>query len=81
MYKFEYSVGEDEAQGQGGQGYDDEDTPQFGQHEQREGDMTWGSYHVLLPDGRLQRVDYEADERGFRPTVSFEDQRGQGGPY
>ncbi|KAK3930553.1 Pro-resilin [Frankliniella fusca] len=84
MYQFEYSVGEQQQQQQ----EVDDDLPQFGQHEERDGELTRGSYHVLLPDGRLQRVDYEADERGFRPTVSFEqqDEQGQqrgsrGGPY
>lgn len=82
MYRFQYSVGDMS---------EDEDTPQFGQEEHREGEVTRGSYHVLLPDGRLQRVDYEADEHGFRPTVSFEEptqdqgvgagQRVSGGPY
>lgn len=45
---------------------------QFSQTETREGDTAQGRYHVLLPDGRLQTVDYEADSQGYRPTVSYQ---------
>nr|XP_027234170.1 pro-resilin-like [Penaeus vannamei] len=44
----------------------------FGHKEVREGYQTKGSYFVHLPDGRLQTVNYIADEHGFRPEVSFE---------
>lgn len=49
----------------------------FGQRESRSGDSTQGSYHVLLPDGRVQTVDYTADQGGYRPTVNY--QGGSGG--
>lgn len=51
---------------------------QFGHQESRDGDFAQGSYHVLLPDGRLQTVEYEADQDGYRPTVSYQDS-GAGG--
>lgn len=31
-----------------------------------------GTYHVLLPDGRTQIVDYIADAAGYRPMVRYE---------
>ncbi|KAK4310721.1 hypothetical protein Pmani_017750 [Petrolisthes manimaculis] len=36
-----------------------------------DGVSTKGSYTVLLPDGRLQRVTYTADEHGFRPVITY----------
>lgn len=33
---------------------------------------TTGTYHVLLPDGRTQIVDYVADAAGYRPMVRYE---------
>ena len=36
----------------------------FGHKESRDGATTKGSYHVLLPDGRLQTVTYYVDEYG-----------------
>ncbi|XP_042886243.1 pro-resilin-like [Penaeus japonicus] len=33
----------------------------FGHQESRDGDYTEGSYYVLLPDGRLQRVTYNVN--------------------
>ncbi|XP_077289667.1 pro-resilin-like [Arctopsyche grandis] len=33
-----------------------------------------GGYQVLLPDGRLMKVEYSVDgESGFVPKISFED--------
>ncbi|XP_059483429.1 pro-resilin-like isoform X2 [Neocloeon triangulifer] len=49
----------------------------FGHTERRQGDDTSGSYFVLLPDGRLQRVDYTAGVGGYRARVTYEDQGGQ----
>ncbi|KAF2357562.1 Insect cuticle protein [Trinorchestia longiramus] len=44
----------------------------YGQTEQRDGAYTKGEYYVLLPDTRLMRVEYYADETGFHPTYTFE---------
>ncbi|XP_050357841.1 pro-resilin-like [Nymphalis io] len=45
----------------------------FGHHEERLEERAQGQYHVVLPDGRKQTVSYEADERGFKPQVSYQD--------
>ncbi|CAH0389886.1 unnamed protein product [Bemisia tabaci] len=45
----------------------------FGHKEGRNGDTTWGSYSVLLPDGRKQIVEYTADASGYRPKIRYED--------
>ncbi|XP_053669682.1 pro-resilin-like [Anopheles nili] len=60
-YSFEYNV---------------QDFPSgndFGHMESRDGDRTVGRYYVLLPDGRKQVVNYEADQNGYRPTITYED--------
>ena len=44
----------------------------FGHKEQRSGYKTTGSYYVNLPDGRLQKVSYTADEYGYHPVVTYE---------
>ncbi|XP_076059563.1 pro-resilin-like [Oratosquilla oratoria] len=45
----------------------------FGHQESRDGDFTQGSYYVLLPDGRLQRVNYNVDgDSGFVAEVTYE---------
>ncbi|XP_017885727.1 pro-resilin-like [Ceratina calcarata] len=44
----------------------------FGHQESRKDDEATGSYHVLLPDGRTQIVDYVADRQGYRPMVRYE---------
>lgn len=46
--------------------------------ESRDGSKTVGKYYVLLPDGRKQVVRYEADENGYRPTITYEEAN-QGG--
>ncbi|XP_041988143.1 pro-resilin-like [Aricia agestis] len=43
----------------------------FGHSEKRKDDRASGSYHVLLPDGRTQLVEYEAGPDGFRPQVMY----------
>lgn len=43
----------------------------FGHKETRNGDMTRGVYYVLLPDGRRQTVEYEVDQHGYRPKVTY----------
>ncbi|XP_015600790.1 pro-resilin [Cephus cinctus] len=58
-YDFEYMVNDQET------GND------FGHKENRDGDLTRGVYYVLLPDGRRQTVEYEADQDGFRPKVTY----------
>ena len=59
---------------------DDESGNNYGHQESREGDETKGSYHVLLPDGRTQIVDYVANAEGYMPTIRYEvAQGGQGG--
>lgn len=42
----------------------------FGHNEKRKDDRAQGSYHVLLPDGRTQLVEYEAGPDGYRPQVT-----------
>ncbi|XP_076059433.1 pro-resilin-like [Oratosquilla oratoria] len=47
----------------------------FGHQESRDGDHTQGSYYVLLPDGRLQRVNYNVQgNSGFVAEVTYEGQ-------
>ena len=73
---------------------DAESGNEFSQEESRQDEYAQGSYRVLLPDGRLQIVEYEADLEGYKPQIRYEDtgagaggygrgpQRGQGqGPY
>nr|XP_022906899.1 uncharacterized protein LOC111418589 isoform X1 [Onthophagus taurus] len=59
FYKYQYAVKAPEY------GVD------FGHHEARQGDVTQGSYHVLLPDGRLQIVEYTADSTGYHPRIRY----------
>ncbi|XP_047471355.1 cuticle protein 19-like [Penaeus chinensis] len=45
----------------------------FGHEEARDGDRTQGSYYVLLPDGRLQRVTYNVNgDSGYVADVTYE---------
>lgn len=44
---------------------------EFGHEEQRDGDLTEGSYYVLLPDGRRQLVEYTADRDGYKPRITY----------
>ncbi|XP_063538400.1 pro-resilin-like [Cydia strobilella] len=43
----------------------------FGHNEKRKDDRATGSYHVLLPDGRMQLVEYEAGPDGYKPQVMY----------
>ena len=43
----------------------------FGHTENREGYNTQGTYYVNLPDGRLQTVNYHADEAGYVADVQY----------
>ncbi|KAJ8964293.1 hypothetical protein NQ317_016582, partial [Molorchus minor] len=44
----------------------------FGHEEERQGGVARGKYFVLLPDGRLQTVEYTADQDGYKPKISYE---------
>jgi hypothetical protein len=55
--------------------YEVHDTPSgndFGHKESRQGDVARGRYHVMLPDGRMQIVDYTADNDGYKPNIKYE---------
>ncbi|XP_059046537.1 pro-resilin-like [Achroia grisella] len=43
----------------------------FGHNEKRKDDRATGSFHVLLPDGRMQLVEYEAGPDGYKPQVMY----------
>ncbi|KAL7646099.1 UNVERIFIED_CONTAM: hypothetical protein RMT77_003000 [Armadillidium vulgare] len=59
-YKFSYGV------------HDEYAGTSFGQNEQSDGKQVYGSYTVLLPDGRKQTVKYKADHyNGFVADVSY----------
>nr|XP_045624312.1 pro-resilin-like [Procambarus clarkii] len=65
-YEFRYGIKDD---------LSDND---YGHLENREGDFTQGSYHVQLPDGRLQKVTYSVKgDSGFVVQVTYE---GEAGP-
>ena len=52
---------------------DEEGNNFYGHGEKRDGAFTSGSYFILLPDGRRQRVDYTVDgDNGYIATVSYE---------
>lgn len=52
----------------------------FGHQEAREGDVAKGKYYVLLPDGRMQTVEYTADQDGYKPEVTYQQVGGGGYP-
>ncbi|XP_068201668.1 larval cuticle protein A3A-like [Palaemon carinicauda] len=62
QYEFHYDVG-DQYSGNF-----------YGHSEVRDGAVTQGSYYVQLPDSRLMKVDYVADEFGYHPTITYEGQ-------
>nr|XP_022905426.1 uncharacterized protein LOC111417397 [Onthophagus taurus] len=43
----------------------------FGHEEIKDGKMTKGQYHILLPDGRTQNVEYWADASGYHAKVTY----------
>ncbi|XP_053612614.1 pro-resilin-like isoform X3 [Plodia interpunctella] len=43
----------------------------FGHNEKRKDDRATGSFHVLLPDGRMQLVEYEAGPDGYKPQIMY----------
>jgi hypothetical protein len=52
---------------------DDSTGNDFAHEETRDGDDTQGSYHVLLPDRRLQKVTYYVSgDSGFVAKVEYE---------
>jgi len=59
-YSFTYGVKDD---------YSGND---FSRIEERTGAVTKGSYKVALPDGRIQIVNYVADENGYKASVTYE---------
>ncbi|XP_047509671.1 uncharacterized protein LOC125052720 isoform X2 [Pieris napi] len=44
----------------------------FGQYETKAGEKTSGHYHVLLPDGRMQKVQYSAGPSGYHADISYD---------
>nr|XP_045624331.1 pro-resilin-like [Procambarus clarkii] len=54
---------------------DDASGNDFGQDETRDGPNTQGSYYVLLPDGRLEKVTYTVNgDSGYLAQVTYEGQ-------
>ncbi|CAH1980849.1 unnamed protein product [Acanthoscelides obtectus] len=51
---------------------DNKEGNDFGHEERRNGKTLEGSYDVLLPDGRRQKVSYYADNSGFHAKVTYE---------
>jgi len=49
--------------------------------ETRDGDRAQGEFNVLLPDGRKQIVEYEADQDGFKPQIRYEGEANTGEGY
>jgi len=59
VYNFQYGVKDDYA------------GLNFGHTEDRNGYNTQGNYFVNLPDGRLQTVNYHADQAGYVADVQY----------
>ncbi|XP_069974132.1 gamete and mating-type specific protein A-like [Penaeus vannamei] len=54
----------------------------FGHQEARDGPNTQGSYYVLLPDGRLQKITYTVNgDSGYVADVTYEGDASTPGPY
>ncbi|KAK0161910.1 hypothetical protein PV327_008311 [Microctonus hyperodae] len=54
---------------------DDKTRNDFGHRESRNEGVTNGHYHVLLPDGRIQEVEYRVDKSdGYRANVTYHNQ-------
>lgn len=72
-YEFSYEV------------KDEQSGADYGHTESRDGDRAQGEFNVLLPDGRKQIIEYEADQDGFKPQIRYEGEAnnqgyGSGGP-
>lgn len=68
-YEFSYEV------------KDEQSGSNYGHTETRNGDRAQGEFNVLLPDGRKQIVEYEADQDGFKPQIRYEGEANTGGGY
>ncbi|EFN75108.1 Pro-resilin, partial [Harpegnathos saltator] len=66
-YEFSYEV------------KDEQSGSDYGHTETRDGDRAQGEFNVLLPDGRKQIVEYEADQDGFKPQIRYEGEASTGG--
>lgn len=66
-YEFSYEVN------------DPDSGSDFGHEESRQDEDAKGTYFVLLPDGRKQIIEYEADEEGFKPMIRYEEAQGYPG--
>lgn len=44
----------------------------YGHDTRSDGDVRTGTYHVALPDGRLQIVNYRADYNGYHADVQYQ---------
>ncbi|XP_071552816.1 cuticle protein 19-like [Panulirus ornatus] len=54
---------------------DDYTSNDFAHDENSDGSLTSGSYRVVLPDGRTQRVTFTADHHnGYRAQVAYDGQ-------
>nr|XP_045616526.1 cuticle protein 7-like [Procambarus clarkii] len=51
---------------------DDYSGNNFAHDEKSDGKLTSGSYSVLLPDGRTQIVNFQADENGYVADVTYQ---------
>lgn len=60
---------------------DEQSGSNYGHKETRDGDRAQGEFNVLLPDGRKQIVEYEADQDGFKPQIRYEGEANMGGGY
>lgn len=45
--------------------------PEFSHEESRQQETVLGAYHVRLPDGRIQLVQYQADQTGYKPKITY----------
>lgn len=66
-YEFSYEV------------KDEQSGADYGHTETRDGDRAQGEFNVLLPDGRKQIIEYEADQDGFKPQIRYEGEANNGG--